>query len=233
MKLNDIIEFLRNNTLKSVGIFINLLIVSIAINTILLRIDLGFFQSIFTLLSLAITSFLFAVIGLTILYSFAGQNVPPANKEHKPNKNELLSFFNYINTLDKPLEAFIENDYIEVRWKLKDESWYDFYMAQGIDLRYGLKFSIYDESHIYVMEDFIKIDPAFYQINTFNEGLRRGWPLTDHASQISNVDIIAATEEQLFNLRVETKSFKNPIINEVARIGWTMKPCFLSVKKGI
>lgn len=157
-------------------------------------------------------------------------NVVPIAKDGLRQK--LLSF----GGENSPVEAVEQNGVISFIWKLADAKWYELFAKSGLKEQYKLTIRLRDDRPAAnVIEEISSVEYGVGLPLRISAKSFRGWSLVGVKNEIAYgvKEIFPPDLGKLYQVKLNTRQFRGPILKTILDNGWTIEPCMLSLRLGI
>lgn len=157
-----------------------------------------------------------------------------AKKSSKVPQSQITAQLQQVAS-NSPFAVSQQGNIITVSWKLADASWFEFFKKADFKSEYELQIMLVDPYTVRVIEVRKELSKKYGLGSTTSVDYFRGWqPFTKTYSTVYAVtDIFPPKVGQAYEITYDARSFREPVLKLLAESGWTIQPCFASLKYGI
>lgn len=171
-----------------------------------------------------------------LMWLIADLSVPKPANVSPIAEDELMQKLLSINSENSPIEAVEQNGDISFIWKLADAKWYEFFAKAGLKEQYKLSIRLRDDRpSANVIEEISSIEYGVGFPLKISGKSFRGWSLFGVKNEIAYGvrEILPPDLGKLYQIKLNTRQFRGPILKKILDSGWAVEPCLLSLRLGI
>lgn len=171
-----------------------------------------------------------------LMWLVADLSVPKPTNASPIAKDELMQKLLSVNSENLPIEAIERNGSISFIWKLADAKWYELFAKSGLKEQYKLSIKLRDDRPAAnVIEEISSVEYGVGLPLKISGKSFRGWSLFGVKNEIAYGvrEIFPLDPGKLYQVKLNTRQFRGPILKIILDSGWAVEPCLVSLRFGI